>query len=70
MRPVPNFFKPKIEPGWLSVAMREGRIDLVHVRRESGRKPQVLLADSVENHADRTAALTALRKSMRLDRYR
>ena len=70
MRQVPNFLKPKIEPGWLSVAMREGRVDFVHLRREQGRKPRVLLADSVEKGADDEATLSALRKPMRLERYR
>jgi len=70
MRQVPNFLKPKIEPGWLSVAMREGRVDFVHLRREQGRKPRVLLADSVEKVADDEATLSALRKPMRLERYR
>jgi MSHA biogenesis protein MshI len=50
--------------------MREARVDFVHLRREPGRKPTVLLADSVEKGADETATLTALKRSMRLDRYR
>ncbi len=70
MRQVPNFLKPKTEPGWLSVAMREGRVDFVHLRREPGRKPRVLMADSVEKGADNEATLSALRKPMRLERYR
>lgn len=70
MRQVPNFLKPKTEPGWLSVAMREGRVDFVHLRREPGRKPRVLMADSVEKGADAEATLSALRKPMRLERYR
>ncbi len=70
MRLVLNFSKPKTERGWLSVVMRESRVDLVHVRREPGGKPRVLLADSVEKGADAAATLTALKKPMRLDRYR
>lgn len=50
--------------------MREGRVDFVHLRRESGRKPRVLMADSVEKGADDQATLSALRKPMRLERYR
>jgi len=50
--------------------MGDGRIDLVHMRREPGRKPRVLLADSVEKGADDALTLSALRKPMRLDRYR
>lgn len=70
MRPVPNLLKPRVEQGWLSVAMREGRVDFVHIRREPGRKPRVLVADSVEKGADDAATLRALRRPMRLDRYR
>ncbi|MCX7150352.1 MAG: hypothetical protein NTY05_13270 [Rhodocyclales bacterium] len=70
MSPVPNFLKPRTEQGWLSVAMREGRVDFVHIRRESGRKPLILVADSVEKGADDAATLGALRRPMRLDRYR
>ena len=69
MRPVPNFLKPRTEPGWLSIALRQGRVDFVHLRREPGRKPVVLLADSVEKGADDVATLTALKRSLRLDRY-
>jgi MSHA biogenesis protein MshI len=50
--------------------MREGRVDLIHVHREPGRQPRVLLADSVQPGASPEATLGALRKSMRLNRYR
>ena len=65
-----NFSKPKTEPGWLSVVMRESRVDLAHVRRESGGKPRVLLADSVARDAGDAATIAILKKSMQLDRYR
>lgn len=70
MRPVSNFFKSKGEPGWLSVVMRPQRVDLVHLRREPGGKPRMLLADSVGKDADDAATLAALKKPMQLDRYR
>ena len=70
MRPVLNILKQKTEPGWLSIVMRAGRIDFVHMRREPGGKPRVLLASSVEKGADAATTLAALRKPMRLDRYR
>lgn len=70
MRPVTMFSKPKTEQGWLSVAIRETRLDLVHVRREPGGKPVVLRADSVENGASLAATLKALRKPLRLERQR
>ena len=50
--------------------MREGRVDFVYLRREPGRKPLVLLAESVEKGASDAATLIALKKPMRLDRYR
>jgi MSHA biogenesis protein MshI len=50
--------------------MRCDRVDLVHLRREAGRKPVVLLADSVEKGVNDAATLAALKKPMRLDRYR
>jgi MSHA biogenesis protein MshI len=67
---VPNFLKSKAEQGWLSVAMRDERVDFAHLRREAGRKPIVLLADSVEKGTDDATTLAALKKPMRLDRYR
>lgn len=70
MRLVQMFFKPSAEQGWLSIAMREGRVDFIHVRRESGRKPLVVLADSIEQGVDEAATLAALKKPMRLSRYR
>lgn len=70
MRPVPKFVKSRIEPGWLSVVMRGERVDLIHVCREPGRQPRVLLANSVQAGASPEATLSALRKPMRLDRYR
>lgn len=70
MRLVQMFFKPSAEQGWLSIAMREGRVDFVHMRREPGRKPLVALADSVEQGVDEAATLAALKKPMRLNRYR
>src|SRR3989338_7236892 len=70
MRLVQMFFKPSAQQGWLSIAMREGRGDFIHVRRESGRKPLVVLADSIEQGVDEAATLAALKKPMRLSRYR
>ncbi len=54
----------------MSVAIRDDRIDFAHLRRETGRKPVVLLADSVEKGADDATTLATLKKPMRLDRYR
>lgn len=49
--------------------MRESRVDFVHLRREPGGKPRIVLADSVEKGLDDTATLVALKKPLRLDRY-
>ena len=65
-----NFFRSASAQGWLSVVLRAERVDLVHVQRAAGRQPRVLLADSVEAGADTAATLGALRKSLKLDRYR
>lgn len=70
MRLVTNLLKSGSGQGWLAVAMREARVDLIHVRREPGHKPRVLMADSVEKGVDDAATLAALRKSLRLDRFR
>lgn len=65
-----TFLKPRTEQGWLSIVIRDDRVDFVHLRREAGRKPRVLLADSVEKGTDAAATLSALKRPMRLDRYR
>lgn len=65
-----NFLKPKTEPGWLSVALRDGRVDLVHLRRETGHRPRVTLADSVEKRDGDLATLSALKRSVGLGRFR
>lgn len=70
MRPMQSFFKPGVEPGWLSVVMRESRVDVVHVHRKPGHKPSVLLAESVEKKGDEAAILGALKGRLRLGRYR
>lgn len=50
--------------------MRDRRVDFVHMKREPGRKPEVLLADSIEKADDDASTLGALKRPMRLDRYR
>ena len=65
-----NFLKPKTEPGWLSVALRERRVDLVQLRRETGHRPRVTLADSVEKRDGDASTLASLKRSVGLDRFR
>lgn len=54
----------------MSVALRQGRVDVVHMMRDAGRMPRVVVADSVEKGADDTATLVALKRQVHLDRYR
>lgn len=70
MRLMFKFLKPSFSAGWLSLVMREGRIDIAHVRREPAVKPTVTMADSIERRGDTVAVLKALRKSMHLERHR
>ncbi|MBI5862826.1 MAG: agglutinin biogenesis protein MshI [Rhodocyclales bacterium] len=68
-----NFRKTRSEPGWLAIAKGVGRVDLVHVRREVDRLPQVLLAESIASGGDEgniVATLATLKKSLHLGRYR
>ncbi|MCF8151876.1 MAG: agglutinin biogenesis protein MshI [Burkholderiaceae bacterium] len=65
-----SFLERKTESGWLSVAMRERRVDFVNLRRDGSGKPVVVLADSIEKATDDATTLGALRKPMRLDSYR
>jgi len=69
MRQVLNFSKPRTEDGWLSVSIRQERVDLVHLRRETGRKPAITMADSVAKGGGDATTLGALRKPLRLDRH-
>lgn len=65
-----TLLKPPKEPGFLAVALGAGRVDLVHVRRGTNRRPRVLLAESIAREAEPAALLAALKKSLHLGRYR
>jgi len=64
-----SLFKPSREPGWLAIGRGAHRFDFVHILRTAGRRPQVLLAESIERGEDDAATLTALKKPLRLNHY-
>lgn len=65
-----SLFKRNTQPGWLAIVPGEGRADFVHVRRDTGATPKVLMAESIECGADYAALLSSLRKPLGLDRRR
>jgi MSHA biogenesis protein MshI len=60
----------KRQPGWLACTLHPDRIDLVHVKREPGGRPEVTLCDSYRKEGSAASALARLRRSLGLDRYR
>jgi MSHA biogenesis protein MshI len=63
---VPSLFKNNTQPGWLAIVAADGRADFVHVRRDAGALPKVVLAESIERGADYAAFLSSLRKPLGL----
>lgn len=64
------FLRPTLRDGWLAVARAADRIDLAHVRRRPGARPEVLLLHSRVCDGDELAGLRALRRDLRLGRHR
>ncbi len=65
--------RPKLHDGWMSVSFSPGVVDLAHVLRREGQKPEVLLLDSTPLAIEDTGVAVALRawgKSHRLASYR
>lgn len=62
-----RFFKKNSQSGWLAIVRGDERADFVHVRREAGSLPKVLLAESIESGPDYAATLSSLRKPLGLD---
>jgi MSHA biogenesis protein MshI len=58
------------EPGWLAITLNSQRIDVVRVVRESGRQPRLASFDSYRKEGSDVEALTRLRRSLGLQRYR
>lgn len=63
---MPSLFKKNTQPGWLAIVPADGRADFVHVRRDAGARPKVVLAESIERGADYATLLTSLRKPLGL----
>ncbi len=67
---LPAFLRPKLQDGWLSVSFTQDRLDIAHVRRRTGQKPEVLLLETFARAEDDFGILSGLRKSLNLVRYR
>lgn len=64
------FFKKKRQPGWLALSLNPSSVDLVHVKRAAGGKPEVTLCDTYRKEGSDAATLARLRQEFKLDRYR
>ena len=62
--------RPKMNEGWLSVTFAPDRLDVVHIRRRPGKKPEVLQMNTYDRPSDDLEALRGLRKELKLSRYR
>lgn len=65
----PNF-GAKLEEGWLSVVRCGDRIDLAHVIRPLGKRPEIRLCESFRIEKDERDALSRLAQNKGLKRYR
>jgi MSHA biogenesis protein MshI len=61
--------KAKKQPGWLAVSLCPDHIDLVHLTRTAGGKPEIALCDSYRKEGTDAVTLARLRKSLGLDQY-
>lgn len=64
------FGKGRRLPGWISVNLPPGQVDVAHVRVSGAGRPEVLVCDSYQAADGAKASLTQLRKSLQLDRVR
>lgn len=60
----------KFEAGWMSVVRHGERIDLAHVIRAPGKRPEIKLCDSFRIESSEADALSRLGQSRGLKRYR
>lgn len=65
----PNF-GVKFDAGWMSVVRHGERIDLAHVIRAPGKRPEIRLCDSFRIESSEADALSRLGQSRGLKRYR
>ncbi len=63
------FDKGKKEAGWLAVGLHHDHVDLVHVKRAAGGRPEITLCDSYRKEGSDTDTLTRLREELKLDRF-
>lgn len=60
----------KKQPGWLAVSLSLYHVDVVHLRRAAGGKPEIVLCDSYRKEGTDADTLARLRKTLNLDDYR
>ena len=63
-------FGVKLEEGWMSVVRHDDRIDLAHVIRPAGKRPEIQLCESFRVEKDERDALSRLAQSRGLKRFR
>lgn len=63
------FWRPKLHEGWMSVAFASDRLDIAHILRREGRKPEVKMLYSYRRATDDLEALRRLRKELKLASY-
>ena len=56
--------------GWLSVASRDGVVDLAHIHPGAGGRPEVTLCESFRKEGSESDTYARLRKQLGLERYR
>ncbi|MDP3539900.1 MAG: hypothetical protein Q8S26_14495 [Azonexus sp.] len=63
-------FAAKFDEGWMAVVRQAGRLDLAHVIRAPGQRPEIRLCDSFRIEKDEADALSRLAQSRSLKRFR
>jgi MSHA biogenesis protein MshI len=63
-------FKPGLADGWCAVVLEADRFDVAHVRRPSGRRPELAALHSFRRSGDDGDALKRLRRELKLANLR
>lgn len=63
-------FAAKFDEGWMAVVRQGDRLDIAHVLRPPGQRPEIRLCDSFRIEKDEADALSRLAQSRGLKRYR
>jgi len=58
------------QPGWLALSLEQEQVDLVHVKRAAGGRPEIAICDSYRREGSDVATLMRLRKELKLEQYR